>query len=128
MPAMTALGLYGATSIGRALKVFGGRLTRGLKRIATILKNRRDAFQLANFDERMLADIGLTRSDLRDAFAEPPWDDPTTILAERAGERRLAKRRAVSACVSATAFSSPFGAAPPVSSCRPSDWRASQRN
>ena len=37
----------------------------------------------------MLADIGITRSDLRDAFSEPFWDDPTALLRERAIERRL---------------------------------------
>ena len=37
----------------------------------------------------MLADIGLTRSDVADAFSEPVWQDPTALLAERAIERRL---------------------------------------
>jgi hypothetical protein len=41
----------------------------------------------------MLADIGITRSDLRDAFSEPFWDDPTALLRERAIERRLAAPR-----------------------------------
>ena len=119
MPAITALGLYGAATVGRALAVLGGRLGRRLKQIATVLKNRRDAFRLAHLDDRMLADIGLTRSDLRDAYAEPPWHDPTAILTRRAVERRLAKRRAVSNCVSAMAFASPFGAPPAVCGFRP---------
>ena len=121
MPAITALALYGAATVGRALVVFGGRLTRRLKQIATVVKNRRDAFRLAHLDDRMLADIGLTRSDLRDAYAEPPWHDPTTILMRRAAERRLAKRRAVSSCVSAMAFASPFGASPPVCCYQPTN-------
>jgi len=37
----------------------------------------------------MLADIGITRADVRDAFSEPFWDDPTALLRERALERRL---------------------------------------
>jgi hypothetical protein len=37
----------------------------------------------------MLADIGITRADLRDAFSEPFWDDPTVLLRERSNERRL---------------------------------------
>ena len=45
---------------------------------------------LAGFDDRMLADIGLTRSDVRDAFAEPLWQDPTDLLRTRALERRRA--------------------------------------
>ena len=39
----------------------------------------------------MLADIGLTRSDVRDAFAEPLWQDPTELLRTRALERRRAR-------------------------------------
>jgi hypothetical protein len=42
----------------------------------------------------MLADIGLNRSDLRDAYAEPPWRDPSDVLARRAAERRLSRPRA----------------------------------
>jgi uncharacterized protein YjiS (DUF1127 family) len=55
--------------------------------------NRRDLQVLAGFDDRMLADIGLTRGDVRDAVAEPLWRDPTNILVTRAQERRLSRRR-----------------------------------
>ena len=58
-----------------------------------LLKNRRDAASLAGMDERMLADIGLTRGDLRDAYSEPVWRDPTAILVSRAHERRINRRR-----------------------------------
>jgi uncharacterized protein YjiS (DUF1127 family) len=61
---------------------------RGVDRLLRAFKHRKDVSMLAGFDERMLADIGLTRSDVRDAFAEPLWRDPTAILADRAGERR----------------------------------------
>jgi hypothetical protein len=47
----------------------------------------------------MLADIGLTRADLNDALAEPLWRDPTNMLARRRGERRRARRAAVTAMV-----------------------------
>ena len=40
------------------------------------------------FDDRMLADIGLTRRDVREAFSEPIWRDPTDLLAERVAGRR----------------------------------------
>lgn len=66
-------------------------------RVTTVfraLKHRHDAQMLAGLDERMLKDIGLTRSDLRDAYAEPIWRDPTAVLVERAGERRTNRRRA----------------------------------
>ena len=57
------------------------------------LQNRRDATILAGMDEHMLADIGLTRGDVRDAFSEPVWRDPTAILVRRAHERRINRRR-----------------------------------
>jgi len=66
----------------------------GLRRIVRALKNRRDATLLAELDARMLADIGLTRSDLRDAYAEPLWRDPTDILARRARDRRRYRQHA----------------------------------
>lgn len=59
-----------------------------LRRMALALKHRRDAAMLAAMDEHMLRDIGLNRSDLRDAYAEPLWRDPTDILAARVGDRR----------------------------------------
>jgi uncharacterized protein YjiS (DUF1127 family) len=43
---------------------------------------------LANMDRRELADIGLNRSDVRDASALPLDRDPTELLARRARERR----------------------------------------
>jgi uncharacterized protein YjiS (DUF1127 family) len=54
--------------------------------------NRRAAGQyLLSMDERMLADIGLTRGDLRSAWSEPVWCDPTTRLQRIAAERRAAR-------------------------------------
>ena len=60
-----------------------------LKALAQARRHRREARMLAGLDRRMLADIGLTRSDLNDAFSEPFWEDPTALLRERAIERRL---------------------------------------
>ena len=60
-----------------------------------LAKNRRDAVALSGLDDRMLADIGLTRGDVRDAFSEPVWRDPTAILVSRAHERRINRRRVV---------------------------------
>ena len=63
------------------------------RQILQLVKNRRDATVLAGLDDRMLADIGLTRGDLRDAYSEPVWRDPTAILVSRAHERRINRRR-----------------------------------
>jgi uncharacterized protein YjiS (DUF1127 family) len=60
-----------------------------VRKVGQVLKNRHDATMLAQLDDRMLTDIGLTRSDLRDAYSEPLWRDPTNILASRAHERRI---------------------------------------
>jgi uncharacterized protein YjiS (DUF1127 family) len=49
---------------------------------------RRALAELAGFDDRELADIGLVRQDLRDVCALALADDPTEMLAARAGERR----------------------------------------
>jgi uncharacterized protein YjiS (DUF1127 family) len=63
------------------------------RQFAQIVKNRRDAVILSSLDDRMLADIGLTRGDVRDAYSEPVWRDPTAILVSRVHERRINRRR-----------------------------------
>jgi uncharacterized protein YjiS (DUF1127 family) len=60
-------------------------LALGVWRLVVAIKHRRELAYLADLDDRMLADIGLTRSDLRDAYSEPPWQDSTSMLARRAG-------------------------------------------
>jgi len=84
---------------GTLVRVFASVLalvTRWLKELVEARRHRREANVLAGLDQRMLADIGITRADVRDAFSEPFWDDPTALLRERALERRInhAVRRA----------------------------------
>ena len=84
---------------GTLVRVFASVLaivTRWVKELVQARRHRREANLLAGLDRRMLADIGITRADVRDAFSEPFWDDPTALLRERALERRLnhATRRA----------------------------------
>jgi len=62
-----------------------------LGRLARARRHRKQAAALAQFDRRMLADLGINRSDLRDAFSEPFWEDPTALLRERALERRWSR-------------------------------------
>src|SRR5690606_4175259 len=64
----------------------------GMRKLARLLKHRRNARMLAGMDDRMLADIGLSRSDLRDAYAQPLWRDPTDVLAGRARDKRINRR------------------------------------
>ena len=95
MPAITSLTISAAAPWVRALVTLAGR---GLKRIAERIKNRRDAMRLVDLDDRMLADIGITRSDLRDAYSGAPWRDPSELLARRATERRVHRRRVELTC------------------------------
>jgi uncharacterized protein YjiS (DUF1127 family) len=64
------------------------------RRIAGAWRHRHDAAVLAALDDHMLADIGLSRTDLNDALSEPLWRDPTAVLARRHGERRRSRRAA----------------------------------
>ena len=82
------------------LPIAGGTLVRAflsllalvtlwVKNVQRARRNRREAMALAGLDRRLLADIGLNRSDLNDAFSEPFWEDPTVLLRERSDERRM---------------------------------------
>src|SRR5664279_4091032 len=113
MPAITALTVSAATPVARAMAILAGRARRGLKQLAEKVKNRHDAMRLAELDDRMLSDIGLNRSDLRDAYALPLWRDPSDVLARRAAERRGTRQRAQPPCAPVTTVSAElFGTMP----------------
>lgn len=64
-------------------------------RVAAVWKaamNRRAIGQLAEWDERMLRDIGLTRNDVTSALAGGVTEDPSRQLQVLSGERRAAER------------------------------------
>jgi uncharacterized protein YjiS (DUF1127 family) len=90
---MTALAFSSAVPLARALAALVGRAGHAARQFAEHIRNRHEAMRLADLDDRMLADMGLNRSDLRDAYAEPPWRDPSDVLARRAAERRLSRPR-----------------------------------
>jgi uncharacterized protein YjiS (DUF1127 family) len=69
------------------------RMTRRANGLALAWMRRRETVMLARADDHILADLGLSRGDLADAFSGPPWEDPTLILRSRALERRLARHR-----------------------------------
>ena len=79
----------GGSTLIRAFASLLAFLTYWIKELARARRHRREANVLAGLDRRMLADIGITRADVRDAFSEPFWDDPTALLRERALERRI---------------------------------------
>lgn len=62
-----------------------------LKKMAQRRRHWHQATTLAALDRRMLADMGITRADLQDAFSQPFWEDPTALLRERAIERRMGR-------------------------------------
>ena len=76
-------------ALARALFSLLAFVTRLLNDLARARRHRREAIALAGLDRRLLADIGLNRADVSDAFSEPFWEDPTALLRERAIERRL---------------------------------------
>ena len=69
-------------------------VTHWLKQVARARRHRREVAALAGLDRRMLADIGISRSDLNDAFSEPFWQDPTLLLHARVSERRSSRSTA----------------------------------
>jgi uncharacterized protein YjiS (DUF1127 family) len=81
------------------LPIAGSALVRGLASVLALVsywlrnlaraQRHRQARQLAGLDRHMLADIGITGADVRDAFSAPLWEDPTALLRERAIERRM---------------------------------------
>jgi uncharacterized protein YjiS (DUF1127 family) len=67
-------------------------ISRGFNSIIRAYEGRRVLRDLARSDDRMLKDIGLARSDLRSAAAEPLFRDPTELLAGHVNEVRLRRR------------------------------------
>jgi uncharacterized protein YjiS (DUF1127 family) len=80
----------------RAIRAVGVGSANRIARLAKALRNRRDLEFLAGLDDRLLKDIGLTRSDVRFALAEPFWRDPGAVLIARVGQRGIAKARPTS--------------------------------
>ena len=64
------------------------RFAHGLCEIAIAIEHRQELMRLPDHDDRMLADIGLSRSDLYEARSTPFWVDPTAILQRRVRHRR----------------------------------------
>ncbi len=57
-----------------------------------VAEARREFALLAGLDDRGLADMGLTRQDLRDATAFPLSERPSSCLTKRAREREAQAR------------------------------------
>ena len=59
------------------------------RRLYRAIQHRRDIAALADLDDHMLADIGLTRSDLGEAIQQPSWRAPAAPPSRRAGADRM---------------------------------------
>lgn len=75
----------------RVVAVLLSSSAQALRTMQRVLRHRREASALARLDRHMLADIGITPSDVRDAFSTPLWRDPTELLNERVNQRRLSR-------------------------------------
>ena len=63
-----------------------GQFVRSLAGLSRALRHRGEIKHLAEFDDRMLKDIGLTRSDVSSALSEPLLRNPSWVLV-RSAER-----------------------------------------
>lgn len=75
----------GAAAVARRVAAVAGRLF-------VAWTNYKGLAMLSRMDERSLADIGLSRSDVRDALSRPWWEDPTEDLNARRSARRAPHR------------------------------------
>jgi len=71
---------------------FLGQIARPIADFAKALRHRREIRNLAEFDDRMLKDIGLVRSDVESALAEPLHHNPSWVLVRCAERHTRAKR------------------------------------
>jgi uncharacterized protein YjiS (DUF1127 family) len=76
--------------VGAARAVFGP-----LARLVRAIGDRQDVKRLLELDERTLKDIGLTRSDVDSALAEPLFRNPSTVLLRSVERRSRAEAGAV---------------------------------
>lgn len=64
------------------------QFARSLISLVSAFRDRREVMNLAEFDERMLKDIGLTRNDVASALAQPIHHNPSWVLVRCVGQRR----------------------------------------
>lgn len=57
-----------------------GQFARALVSVVQAFRDRREVMNLAEFDDRMLKDIGLTRNDVDSALAQPIHHNPSWVL------------------------------------------------
>ncbi|WP_170181920.1 DUF1127 domain-containing protein [Phreatobacter stygius] len=78
---------------------------------------RQDYAALCEMDDKTLADLGLSRGDLRDATAAGYFGDPTVIVATRAAERGHGRRPQVVAVTGPSIVPDVVSHLPRVATC-----------
>ena len=68
------------------------QVVRSIADLAKALRHRREIRHLAEFDDRMLKDIGLMRSDVASALSEPLLRNPSWVLVRSAERHSRAER------------------------------------
>jgi uncharacterized protein YjiS (DUF1127 family) len=85
-----------AVSIASIMTFSESKFVKGAVRavinMATTLRHRREIASLANLDDHMLKDIGLARSDIEGALAEPLLSNPSLVLVRCAARHARAER------------------------------------
>jgi uncharacterized protein YjiS (DUF1127 family) len=69
-----------------------GQFVRSLAGLSRALRHRCEIRHLAEFDDRMLKDIGLTRSDVSCALSEPLLRNPSWVLVRSAQRHSRGER------------------------------------
>ena len=67
-------------------------LARAVAALARALVHRREIMHLAEFDDRMLKDIGLVRGDVEGALAGSLLHNPSQVLVRCAARHRRSER------------------------------------
>ena len=91
---MTSSNLVPSGRFGPARRLLGslGHAFRMIVAVLRAINHRRDVSRLLEMDDRALKDIGLVRSDVLGALAQPITKDPSTVLMVRSVEHRARVR------------------------------------
>jgi uncharacterized protein YjiS (DUF1127 family) len=81
-------------TFGALVRAVAASALRQASALRRAMRHRREVMELASFDDRLLKDIGITRTDVVGALSEPYYVDPSTLLRLRSVERRALARSA----------------------------------
>jgi uncharacterized protein YjiS (DUF1127 family) len=83
--------------VGASTAALARRSFQPFAAVLRALSHRAEVRRLASLDDRMLRDIGLTRTDIHGALAEPLLRDPSMVLVRSVEGRRRPRRAVVAA-------------------------------